>query len=156
MCGSTCFGRPHSHHQELNNCSSSLWFYRRSVVIAVLDAVNVQQQHVQQPSTYAKPEPASAVLDSWWLGGVSPETRWASYKYEIKFWYTVASCWIFFMNYTAMHGSTNIRDQSSTLVEVYRRYVAFVYLYETVHRHVTEGSNFIYILWMTSCLFYCQ
>jgi hypothetical protein len=33
---STCFGRPHAHHQELNNCSSSLWFYRWSVVIAVL------------------------------------------------------------------------------------------------------------------------
>jgi len=33
---STCFGRPHSHHQELNNCSSSLCFYLRSVVVAVL------------------------------------------------------------------------------------------------------------------------
>jgi hypothetical protein len=33
---STCFGRPHAHHQELSNCSSSLWFYRWSVVIAVL------------------------------------------------------------------------------------------------------------------------
>jgi len=32
---STCFGRPHAHHQELNNCSSSLWFYLRIVVIAV-------------------------------------------------------------------------------------------------------------------------
>jgi hypothetical protein len=32
-------------------------------------------------------------------------------------------------------------DKSSTVVEVYRRYVAFVYLYETAHRHVTEGSN---------------
>ena len=30
------FGRPHAHHQELNNCSSNLWFYLRSVVIAVL------------------------------------------------------------------------------------------------------------------------
>jgi len=30
------------------------------------------------------------------MGGVSPETRWASYKYGIiKFWYIVASCWIF-------------------------------------------------------------
>ena len=28
-------GRPHAHHQELNNCSSSLWFYRWSVVVAV-------------------------------------------------------------------------------------------------------------------------
>jgi hypothetical protein len=33
---SVSFGRPHAHHQELNNCSSSLWFYLRSVVIAVL------------------------------------------------------------------------------------------------------------------------
>jgi len=33
---STCFGRPHAHHQELNICSSSLWFYLRIVVIAVL------------------------------------------------------------------------------------------------------------------------
>jgi len=33
---STCFGCPHAHHQELNNCSSSLWFYLQSVVIAVL------------------------------------------------------------------------------------------------------------------------
>jgi hypothetical protein len=32
----TCFGRPRAHHQELNNCSSSLWFCLRSVVIAVL------------------------------------------------------------------------------------------------------------------------
>jgi len=43
------------------------------------------------------------------MGGVSPETCWASYKYEIKFWYTVASCWIFYVNCTMMHGSTNIK-----------------------------------------------
>jgi len=30
------------------------------------------------------------------MGGVSSETWWASYKYGIiKFWYNVASCWIF-------------------------------------------------------------
>jgi len=40
------------------------------------------------------------------MGGVSPETCWALYKYKIKFWYTVAFCWIFFVNYTMMHGST--------------------------------------------------
>jgi hypothetical protein len=44
------------------------------------------------------------------MGGVSPETYWASYKYGIiKFWYIVASCWIFFMNCTVMHGSMNIK-----------------------------------------------
>jgi len=36
MYSSTCFGCHHVHHQELNNCSSSLWFYRWSVVVAVL------------------------------------------------------------------------------------------------------------------------
>jgi len=36
MYSSSCFGRPHAQHQELDNCSSSLWFYRWSVVIAVL------------------------------------------------------------------------------------------------------------------------
>jgi hypothetical protein len=30
------------------------------------------------------------------MGGGSPETCWASYKYGIiKFWYTLVSCWIF-------------------------------------------------------------
>ena len=33
---STCFEHPHTHHQELNNYSSNLWFYRWSVVVAVL------------------------------------------------------------------------------------------------------------------------
>jgi hypothetical protein len=28
MYSSTCFGRSHVYYQELNNCSSSLWFYR--------------------------------------------------------------------------------------------------------------------------------
>jgi hypothetical protein len=33
---STCFGRSPAHHPELNDRSSSLWFYLRIVVIAVL------------------------------------------------------------------------------------------------------------------------
>jgi len=36
---STRFRRPHVHHQELNNCSSSLLFYLRIVVIEVLMVV---------------------------------------------------------------------------------------------------------------------
>ena len=34
---STCFGRFPAHHQELNDCSGSLWFYLRIVVTVVLD-----------------------------------------------------------------------------------------------------------------------
>ena len=33
---STCFGRSPGHHQELNDCSGSLWFYLRIVVTVVL------------------------------------------------------------------------------------------------------------------------
>ena len=35
---SACFGRFPAHHQELNDCSGSLWFYLRIVVIVVLSA----------------------------------------------------------------------------------------------------------------------
>jgi hypothetical protein len=44
-------------------------------------------------------------------------------------------------------------NKLSTLVEGYRHYVAFAYLYETAHRHVTEGCNFIDVLEMKLCLF---
>jgi len=44
-------------------------------------------------------------------------------------------------------------DKSNVFVEGTRRYVAFVYLCETAHRHVAEGSNIIYVLRMTLCLF---
>jgi len=43
----TCSGRSHTYHQELNNCSSSLWFCRWSLVIAVLLVV-VGPDHDQQ------------------------------------------------------------------------------------------------------------
>jgi hypothetical protein len=33
---STCFGRFPAHHQELNDCSGSIWFYHRIVVTVVL------------------------------------------------------------------------------------------------------------------------
>jgi hypothetical protein len=33
---STRFGRLPAHHQELNDCSGSLWFYLRIAVIVVL------------------------------------------------------------------------------------------------------------------------
>jgi hypothetical protein len=33
---STCFKRFSAHYQELNDCSGSLWFYLRIVVIVVL------------------------------------------------------------------------------------------------------------------------
>ena len=36
---STCFGHFPAHHQELNGCSGSLWFYLCIVVIVVLHQI---------------------------------------------------------------------------------------------------------------------
>jgi hypothetical protein len=50
----------------------------------LLDADSVQQLHIQQPSTYAKPEAASAVLGSWWWAVCYPKHVELHIKYEIK------------------------------------------------------------------------
>jgi hypothetical protein len=78
---STCFGRPHAHRQELNNCSSSLWFYRCSVVVAVLLVVvgpigrpDHDQQHCYHHAPKVKPEAFTAVVELLMMGVRTPET----------------------------------------------------------------------------------
>ena len=73
---STCFGRPHAHHQELNNCSSSLWFYLRTVVIAVLLVVVGPgwPDHCYHHAPKVKLEAATAVVELLMLGVRTPET----------------------------------------------------------------------------------
>ena len=81
MYSSTCFGRPHAHHQELN-CSSSLLFYRWRVLVAVLLVVvepvnrpDHDQQHCYQHAPTVKPEAATAVVELLMMGVRTPETR---------------------------------------------------------------------------------
>jgi hypothetical protein len=77
---STCFGPPQTHHQELNNCSSSLWFYCWSVVVSVLLVVvgpvepDHDQQHCYHQAPTVKPEAASAVVGLLMMGVRRPET----------------------------------------------------------------------------------
>jgi hypothetical protein len=81
---STCFGPPPDHHQELNNCSSSLWFYRWSMLTAVLLVVvgpaRPRTQHGYHHNTKIKPEAATAVIELLMMGGRTPETCWAVNK----------------------------------------------------------------------------
>jgi len=82
MYSSTCFGRPHAHHQELNKCSSSLWFYRWCVVVAVLLVVfgpvvnrpEHDQQHYYFQAPTVKPEAATALVELLMMGVKTPET----------------------------------------------------------------------------------
>jgi hypothetical protein len=68
---STYFGRFSAHHQELNDCSCSLWFYLRIVVIVVPCA---RTQHDYHHDTKVKPEAATAVLELLMMGWKTPET----------------------------------------------------------------------------------
>jgi hypothetical protein len=75
---STCFGRSPAHHQELNICNSSLWFYLRIVVIAVLCSWSGRpenkQQHGYHHNTKVKPDTATADIELLMMGGRTPET----------------------------------------------------------------------------------
>ena len=54
------------------------------------------------------------------MGGVSPETCWASYKYGIiKFWYVVPSCWIFLYELTLILYSHKLRPLLPNKVQRY-------------------------------------
>jgi hypothetical protein len=76
---STRFGRFPAHHQELNDCSSSLWFYLRIVVTVVLCSwsgrlARPRIQHESHHDTKVKPEAATAVIELLMMGGERPET----------------------------------------------------------------------------------
>jgi hypothetical protein len=63
------------------------------------------------------------------MGGVSPETCWASYKYwMIKFQYIVASCWIFlheFRIYDSYSVSPGMKSRPIDQLQSYWDFYAF-------------------------------
>jgi hypothetical protein len=67
------------HHQELNDCSGSLWFYLRIVVTVMLylwlgRPAGSQTQHDCHHDTKVKPEAATAVIELLMMSGKTPET----------------------------------------------------------------------------------
>jgi len=117
--GSTCFGWHTAHRQE-PNCTSSLWFCIISWKVvghAVLGCCRVatwQHPRTAYPTTFhdiMQKQRLLVQLSSWrWAvcrpKHVEPHLK----KGIIKFWYTVASCWVFpCKNCIMMHRSTNIK-----------------------------------------------
>ena len=110
---STCFGRFPAHRQELNDCSGSLWFYFRIVVIVVLCSwsgrpagrPDHEQQHDYHHDTKVKPEAATAVIELLILGGKTPETCWAVNKRQDNKLKNCCSRLVIWM----MHGLTNLK-----------------------------------------------
>jgi hypothetical protein len=80
MYSSTGFGRPHAHHQELNNCSNSLWFLllERGGSSAVgrgrASRPDHDQQHCYNHAPAVKSEAATAVVEFLMMGVRTPET----------------------------------------------------------------------------------
>jgi len=65
---STCFVRHTAHHQELENCNCSLWFYVGLwLAAAAMDSC-------RQSQTYVKLEDAVTVFELLMMSGVSHET----------------------------------------------------------------------------------
>jgi hypothetical protein len=77
---STGFGRFPVHHQEINDCSGSLWFYLRIVVTVVLCSwsgrpARPRTQHDYNHDKKVKAEAATEVIELLMMGGKTPETR---------------------------------------------------------------------------------
>jgi uncharacterized protein len=76
---STSFGRFPAHHQELNDCSGSLWLYLRIVVTVVLCSwsgrpARPRTQNNYHHDTKVKPEAATEIIELLMMGGKTPET----------------------------------------------------------------------------------
>jgi len=82
---STCYGHFPAHHRELNDCSGTLWFYLRIMLIAVLCSwsgwpARPRSQHDCHHNMKVKPEAATAVIELLMMGRKTPKTCWAVNK----------------------------------------------------------------------------
>jgi hypothetical protein len=87
---STCFGRSPAHHQELNGCSSSLSFYLRIVVIAVLCSWSGR---LALPRTQHGTR--GCYCSFWWWAGERRKHIELQINVRIINWKIVASGWRF-------------------------------------------------------------
>jgi len=107
---STCFGRHTAHHQEPKTALAASGFsYVEGCWWCSCWTLTASSNYTTNNFPHMKTRGCYCSFRLLMMGGVSPETCWASYKYEIKFLCTVASCWIFYVNYTMMHGTMYIK-----------------------------------------------
>jgi len=107
---STCFGRHIAHRQEPKTALAASGF-------SYVGSCWPCRWWTLSGNAWQRPPPTQPMTSHVWktrgcqcsfrlltMGDVSPETRWASYKYGIiKFWYVVASCWIFLYELSRKH-----------------------------------------------------
>jgi hypothetical protein len=107
---STCFGRFPAHHQELIDCSGSLWFYLRIVVTVVSCSWSGRFITECHDDTKVKPEAATAVNELLIMGGKTHETCWVVNKRQDNKLETCCIWLVIYFNCTVMmHGLTNLK-----------------------------------------------
>jgi hypothetical protein len=83
---SSCLGRPHAHHQELNNSSNSLRFYRwncgGSSAIG-RGRARKRTTALLAPCSKVNPEDAAAVVEILMMDVRMSETCWAAHKRQV-------------------------------------------------------------------------
>jgi len=113
---SICFGRSPAHHQELNDSNSSLWFYLRIVVTAVLCSwpARPRKQHSCHHDTKVKPEAATAVIKLLMISGRTPETCWTVNKLQDNKLRNSCIWLVIYLNCTMMQEITNLKKKAPT------------------------------------------
>jgi hypothetical protein len=97
MWSSTCFGRHTAHHQERKTALAVSGFsYVEGRWMCSWWMLSATLCLTMFASDIWKTRGCQCSFRLLMMGGVSPETCWASYKFGIiQFWYIVTSCWIF-------------------------------------------------------------
>jgi len=108
---STCFGRFPAHHQELNYCSGSLWFYLRIVVTVVLCSWSGQTTNTARlPSRYEGKTRGGHC--SHWAPDDGRENARNMLSCKQTSESKLGNCCIWlviYLNCTMMHGLTNLK-----------------------------------------------
>jgi hypothetical protein len=99
---STCFGRFPAYHHELNDCSGSLWFYLRIVVLRSWSG-RPARPRTQHDDTKIKPEAATVVIELLMMGGKTPETCCAVNKRQDNKLINYCISLMIYLNCTMMH-----------------------------------------------------
>jgi hypothetical protein len=84
------------------------------------------------------------------MSGVPLETCWAfNERWNNKFYYKVASCWLFLLSHTTMHGSMNMKYSHNLLFDA---------MFKILTRVLMQVQSFGYILYILYilCILFIQ
>jgi hypothetical protein len=101
------------------NCTSSFWFFIRERSLVVVVAGRWQRPATTTTFHVCKTRGCQCRFELLMMGGVSPETCWASYKHGIINFDTLLHIFVhLFMNRTMMHRSTNIKFMKESILKL--------------------------------------